>query len=1051
MLVCIGIPSNIQDYIHKLFGDEFTTISFCDFFDLDLSLSARLRLESKYKYSIIIHESCALGIELSIYFPEKRDCWILRSISSMVSLGVVDASAGILVERVYENNCNSDLIVESDLTQPDRVFSCLGKSKTWDYGALSWLEDSTETIKESSHSVIAISALGAGIQEWSKSDLVEYVRCFVKNAYRGIIDGSAKIFLHRSIVDYLGISISNSIGIEFSLYDFLTEELTSSRSLFTDDRFVAYVSTLAGTQNVLLFNKRIRIPVDQAQQILKRYIRPVSLERVAQGELAYKRQTPIPYPEKSGSKLVTSWFQEPIVDEGTEDAFIAYIPWIKEHTNALIDIIRSHYRDLPLVPLRLMKDPDNRSQRTQANLLAFENPTLFRKLVISSLLRAKPHIKAIIVTFDWNPFMRLVVESAKSLSIKTILIPHEGVFANQDLYYTCNKSLGFVPSTDFCMAWGPMQKRIWMERGYPGSRITITGSPKLDLITTTVKEVSRSDFYNAYSLSARLKTILIVVQPLDCQYEQKAALESQRQAIMDIIEYTQEGVEDGYPQYKANVLIRMPPSKALDPIQAIRKEIGRHANVRIDENNCYILDAQECIRMSDVVVSVNSTMLFEAALLRKQAISIGYISGTCFWNNIGIPSPENKSKLTQLIDSSLLRSNLKYNLEWAEDNLAPSNNFDGKATARVAETLREIISQDYSRLDKSHDFVIGQKVRGFNFAMPHPPERNSTQVHLKEILRVDSFGTPTNDREAHCYDFFGLWGIKDTPSKARLKELARAQGKGIIYIEDAFIRSCGLGLHGDPCLGVILDDITPYYNTREESRLERILSSALIFNEEELSRASMIMQDIRENRISKYNHAPYRELKGLRSSEKAILLVDQRYGDASLRCGFSSDQTFREMLANAEKLVDTHDVFVKIHPDATDGGKESCLLRLLEEFPGLIGSNNFKLVDFAVNPYSLFEIVDEVWVSTSGLGFEACIAGIKTRCFAQPFYAGWGFTDDSNYKERAHRSVTEVFYVAYLLLSRYVNPNTQRAGELEDVIGYIKRNSIGSFSGDSVA
>jgi hypothetical protein len=36
--------------------------------------------------------------------------------------------------------------------------------------------------------------------------------------------------------------------------------------------------------------------------------------------------------------------------------------------------------------------------------------------------------------------------------------------------------------------------------------------------------------------------------------------------------------------------------------------------------------------------------------------------------------------------------------------------------------------------------------------------------------------------------------------------------------------------------------------------------------------------------------------------------------------------------------------------------------------------------------------VDKVYTVSSGMGFEAVLAGRHVICFGSPFYAGWGFT-----------------------------------------------------------
>jgi hypothetical protein len=282
-----------------------------------------------------------------------------------------------------------------------------------------------------------------------------------------------------------------------------------------------------------------------------------------------------------------------------------------------------------------------------------------------------------------------------------------------------------------------------------------------------------------------------------------------------------------------------------------------------------------------------------------------------------------------------------------------------------------------------------------------------------------------------------LWGLTDTANKKRLDSIFSAVGMRPLYIEDGFIRSIGLGLSGEAALSLVLDDLTPYYNAARPSRLQTILESPdFSLTSEERRRATALITKIRDLKITKYNHAPKKNLSALRSRKRAILLVDQRAGDQSIVSGLASAETFIEMATFALTEEKSSDVFVKIHPDAITGGKHSALspsLRLLKKFP------NLHILDEDVNPYSLFEIVDEVWVVSSGMGFEALMAGKPVRCFGAPFYAGRGLTRDEikiPHRTRS-RSLEEIFHVAYLMLSRYYSPRNQGPCELEELVCYI--------------
>lgn len=61
-------------------------------------------------------------------------------------------------------------------------------------------------------------------------------------------------------------------------------------------------------------------------------------------------------------------------------------------------------------------------------------------------------------------------------------------------------------------------------------------------------------------------------------------------------------------------------------------------------------------------------------------------------------------------------------------------------------------------------------------------------------------------------------------------------------------------------------------------------------------------------------------------------------------------------------------------------------------------------------------------------GFEALLAGKPVTCFGQPWYAGWGLTDDRHPQSallsarRGSATLEELFAAAYLRYCRYIDP-----------------------------
>jgi capsular polysaccharide export protein len=71
----------------------------------------------------------------------------------------------------------------------------------------------------------------------------------------------------------------------------------------------------------------------------------------------------------------------------------------------------------------------------------------------------------------------------------------------------------------------------------------------------------------------------------------------------------------------------------------------------------------------------------------------------------------------------------------------------------------------------------------------------------------------------------------------------------------------------------------------------------------------------------------------------------------------------------------------------------------------------------------LLPVVDEVHVLTSLAGFEALLRNKKVTCYGQPFYAGWGLTQDFYPIHRRTRILTlnQLIAGVLLLYPRYVS------------------------------
>ena len=216
-----------------------------------------------------------------------------------------------------------------------------------------------------------------------------------------------------------------------------------------------------------------------------------------------------------------------------------------------------------------------------------------------------------------------------------------------------------------------------------------------------------------------------------------------------------------------------------------------------------------------------------------------------------------------------------------------------------------------------------------------------------------------------------VWAGKETPALTTDLPLRR--------VEDGFLRSRGLGASLVPPLSLVTDDLGIYYDPGRESRLERLITSALPAGG--AVRAGVLVARLVAAGISKYNLGG--ALPDLPPGFR-ILVPGQVEDDASIRLGAGAVRTNLALLQAVRVAHPQAVVIYKPHPDVEAG------LRLGSVDPAGLAD----VVARGADPLALIAAVDAVWTMTSLLGFEALLRGKAVTCLGAPFYAGWGLTTD---------------------------------------------------------
>ena len=314
------------------------------------------------------------------------------------------------------------------------------------------------------------------------------------------------------------------------------------------------------------------------------------------------------------------------------------------------------------------------------------------------------------------------------------------------------------------------------------------------------------------------------------------------------------------------------------------------------------------------------------------------------------------------------------------------------------------------------------------------------------LFEIDS----KKESDLYSLDALILHGYSENKECSDLLLNAIKNGICIIRSEDGFIHSIVRPVDSRyeeqyrfGC-SKILDTHAAYFDATKINDLERLLNSDLTLTEKDIERSKKIINDIISNNISKYNNQP--DYNGCMTNSKKVLVLDQACNDWSIRKGYASENTFIEMLEAAINENKDSEIYVKVHPDMIQnknrGGVKNRSYGHYTDFD-FSKYDNVKLIAEYCNVISLLKLMDKVYVCTSQAGFEALMCGKETHIFGSPYYAGYGLgiqrrTSQAIKRRIKKRTLEEIFFIAYILYSKYYNPIERKFCSIEEIIDHIK-------------
>lgn len=273
-------------------------------------------------------------------------------------------------------------------------------------------------------------------------------------------------------------------------------------------------------------------------------------------------------------------------------------------------------------------------------------------------------------------------------------------------------------------------------------------------------------------------------------------------------------------------------------------------------------------------------------------------------------------------------------------------------------------------------------------------------------------------------DTVGVWGA--SPTAWRGQAIARRRGASILRVEDAFLRSILPGRASGPLgrrgpIGLMLDPFGLHFQPDQPSLVENLVLGGATHSQRPAAR--LAIERLIAADISKYNaHLPDQPVP----DPGYVMVVDQTRGDASLLGAGRAE--FLRMLDAARDENPGLRIVIRSHPETSAG------LR-----PGHFGRDDLRpsdiFCDAPVSPWQLLRGAARVYAMSSQLGYEAILAGHRPRVFGQPFYAGWGLSQDEHAFPRRRPATTEdLFAASHLLAPVWYDPCRDRLTDFEGAL-----------------
>ena len=223
--------------------------------------------------------------------------------------------------------------------------------------------------------------------------------------------------------------------------------------------------------------------------------------------------------------------------------------------------------------------------------------------------------KAVFLTYETGPIALAIINACKKNGIKTISMQH-GIIAKNWKYYTVNpletqSRFGF-PIPDKMLLYGNFSKNILLENHFPQDRLEVFGNPEFFNLELKKKILTQSNLRKKYGIKDNQKIILFTPIVLEKEYDES---EKELDNNLRIWEHLLQNFKND-PNF--HIFLKPHPG---ENDNSYRKTLEN-----VDCNNANIIfdNILEIISISDVVITMFSSIIVDALSLGKYVLEINY-------------------------------------------------------------------------------------------------------------------------------------------------------------------------------------------------------------------------------------------------------------------------------------------------------------------------------------------------------------------------------------------------------------------------------------------